>query len=183
MSKGIYHAVFYGDLVYILRRVNDTPNFIPSGSKIVKCFRRRHYDPGIIETTIGIVLVPSTALYRPFLKHCTLTNKAVGTICRALSKPSQRRQGPDLCPLWFLVGTPSAIRAELASRRAEHSPPYSNVAKYMFDIIFITYDVCYDLSAKCGCWFVVDIRMFICKFLNGCPFDYTAVTMSGKLGP
>ena len=42
--------------------------------------RRRHYDPAIIETTIGLVLGPFTALYRSFLKRCTLTNKAVGTL-------------------------------------------------------------------------------------------------------
>ena len=107
LSKGISHPVFYGDLVYKLRRVKDTPNFILSGSKIVKRLRRRQYDPVIIERTIGLVLGPSTALYEPFLKHCTLTNKAVGTIWRALSKPPQRRQGPDLCPL----GTPSAGRS------------------------------------------------------------------------
>ena len=104
LSKGISHPVFYGDLVYKLRRVKDTPNFISSGSKIVKRLRRRQYDPVIIERTIGLVLGPSTALYEPFLKHCTLTNKAVGTIWRALSKPPQRRQGPDLRPLWLLVG-------------------------------------------------------------------------------
>ena len=80
----------------------------------VKRLRRRQYDPGIIERTIGLVLGPSTALYEPFLKHCILTNKAVGTMWRALSKPPQRRHGPDLCPLWLLVGTPSAIRPELA---------------------------------------------------------------------
>ena len=97
-------------------------------------FRRRQYDPVIIERTIGLVLGPSTALYEPFLKHCTLTNKAVGTIWRALSKPPQRRQGPDLCPLWLLVGTPSANIPELAFSRAEHSRPYSDVAKYIFDI-------------------------------------------------
>ena len=78
--KGISHPVFYGDLVYKLRRVKDTPNFISSGSKIVKRLRRRQYDPLIIETTIGLVLGPCTALCRLFLKHCTLTNKAVGTI-------------------------------------------------------------------------------------------------------
>ena len=54
--KGISHPVFYGDLVYKLRRVKDTPNFISSGSKIVKRLRRRQYDPLIIETTIGLVL-------------------------------------------------------------------------------------------------------------------------------
>ena len=45
-----------------------------------KRLQRRQYDPLIIETTIGLVLGPCTALNRPFLKHCTLTNKAVGTI-------------------------------------------------------------------------------------------------------
>ena len=91
--------------------------------------------------SIGLVLGPSTALYGPFLKHCTLTNKAVGTIWRALSKPPQRRQGPDLCPLWLLVGTPSAIKPELASRRAEHSLPYSD----LLNKIFITYAVCVSI--------------------------------------
>ena len=80
VSKGIFHPVFYGDLVFKLRRVKGTPNFISSGSKIVKRLRRRQYDPLIIERTIGLVLGPSTTLYGPFLKHCTLTNKAVGTI-------------------------------------------------------------------------------------------------------
>ena len=79
--KGISHPVVYGDLVYKLRRVTDTPNFISSGSKIVKRLRRRQYhDPLIIDTTIGLVLGPCTALCRLFLKNCTMTNKAVGTI-------------------------------------------------------------------------------------------------------
>ena len=49
LSKGISHPVFYRDLVYKLRRVKDTPNFISSGSKIVKRLWRRQYDPVIIE--------------------------------------------------------------------------------------------------------------------------------------
>ena len=40
-----------------------------------------------------------------------------------------------------------------------------------------------DLSAWGDCWFVVYIRRFIYKFLNICPFDYTAVVGSGKVGP
>ena len=79
VSKGITHPVFYGDLVYKLRRIKNESNFISSGSKIVKRLRRRQYDPEIIERTIGLVLGPFTALYRSFLKRCTLTNKAVGT--------------------------------------------------------------------------------------------------------
>ena len=41
----------------------------------------------------------------------------------------------------------------------------------------------YDLSAWGGCWIVFYIRGFIYKFLNVCPFDYTAVAGSGKVGP
>ena len=78
VSQGIAHPVFYGDLVYKLRRVKGEANFISSGSKIVKRLRRRQYDPAIIERTIGLVLGPFTALNRSFLKR--LTNKAVGTI-------------------------------------------------------------------------------------------------------
>ena len=41
-------------------------NFVSFGSKIVT--KRRKYDPVIIERTIGLVLGPSTVLYRSFLK-------------------------------------------------------------------------------------------------------------------
>ena len=41
----------------------------------------------------------------------------------------------------------------------------------------------YNLSAWGGCLFVVYIRMFIYTFLNVCPFDFTAVAGSGKVGP
>ena len=40
----------------------------------------RQYGPWIIERTIGLVLGPSTALFRPFLERCTLTNKTDGTL-------------------------------------------------------------------------------------------------------
>ena len=85
-QKGISHPVFYGDLVYKLRSVKDTLNFISSGLKIAKCLRRRQHDTLIIERTISHVLGPSTALNISFLEHCTRTNKAVETIWRALSK-------------------------------------------------------------------------------------------------
>ena len=75
VSEGISHLLFYGDLVYKLRRVKCVANFV---SKIVKRLRRRKYDPVIIERTIGLVIGPSTALNRSFPKHCTLTKKAVG---------------------------------------------------------------------------------------------------------
>ena len=62
VSKGITHGVFYGDLVYKLRRVKGEENCISSGLKIVKRLRCRQYDPTIIERNrIGIVLGPFTA--------------------------------------------------------------------------------------------------------------------------
>ena len=144
LSQGIAHPVFYGDLVYTLRRVKGEANFISSGSKIVKRLRRRQYDPAIIERTIGLVLGPFTALYRSFLKRCTLTNKAVGTIWRALSKPPQRRQGPDPRPLWLLVGTPSAFGPELAYRLRVAQPTLMDVARYFWNTLILLYMfVCY----------------------------------------
>ena len=77
VTEGIFHPVFIGDLIYKLRRVRCEVNFV---SKIVKGLRHRKYNPLIIDRTIGLVLGPSTALYRSFLKYWTLTNKAVGTI-------------------------------------------------------------------------------------------------------
>ena len=133
------------------------------------------------------MLGPCTALYKPFLKHCTLTNKAVGTIWRALSKPPQRRQGPDLRPLWLLVWTPSAIRPELVSAGRSIACPI-RMALYIFLLYYIYY-LCftcidlYDLSALGGCWFSVYIRRFIYNFLNAYHFDYTAVAGSGKVRP
>ena len=124
----------------------------------------------IIERTKRLVLGPCTALYRPFLKHCTLTNQVVETIWRALFKPPQRRQGPDLRPLRLLGGTPSAIRPELAFSRAEHSLPFSYVTIYICYtfVIYLSSMLYvyrfYDLLACGGCLFAVYIRRFIYKF-------------------
>ena len=78
-SKEITPQVFYGDLVYKLRRIKGAATFISSGSKIIKFLGRTQYDPTIVEGTVGLVFDSFTALYRYLLKHCTLTNKAVVT--------------------------------------------------------------------------------------------------------
>ena len=134
VSKGITHPVFYGGLVYKLRNVKGEANFISSGATLVRRLRRRKYDPAIIARTIGLVLGPFTALHRSFLKRCTLTKKAVGTIWLALSKPPQRRQGPDPCPLWLLNGTHWAFGPELAYRVHVALPTLMVVPRY-FDIL------------------------------------------------
>ena len=142
VSKRITYPVFHDDLVYKLRRIKGETNFISSGSKIVKCLRRRQYDPVIIGRTIGLVLGPLTALYRSFLKRCTLTNKAIGTIWRALSKPPQRRQGPDPWPLRLIVGTPSAFWPALAYRLRVAQPTLMDDPIYFWYTI-IYYYICF----------------------------------------
>ena len=52
--------------------------------------------------------------------------------------------------------------------------------------ILLYYYIClcttfYDPSALVCCWSSVSIRRIIYKFLNVCPFDYTAVAVSGKV--
>ena len=78
------------------------------------------------------------------------------------------------------------VKLTWAQFHAEHSLLYS-MSLYIF-LIYIYHLCCmfidfYDLSTWNGCWFVVYIRRFIYKFLNVCPFDYTAVVGSGKVGP
>ena len=155
VSQGISHPVCYGDLVYKLKRVRCEVNVVSSGSKIVKRLRRRTYDPVITKKTIGLVLGPSTSLYRSFLKHCTPTKNAVGSMWRDLSKPPQRRQGPDPSSLWLLVGTPSVLGPELASRWAEHilllrMPLY--ILIFCFCRLACLCGNLYGLFELVGCW-------------------------------
>ena len=41
----------------------------------------------------------------------------------------------------------------------------------------------YDLSACCGFWFVVYIRICFYIFLNVCPFNYTVVAGIERVSP
>ena len=145
-SEGISHPVFYGDLVYKQRRVKCETNFVSSGSKIVKRIRRRKYDPLFIKMTIGLVMGPSIALYRSFLEHCTLTDKAMGTLWRDVQTSSEWRS-PDPRLLWLLVGTPLVLGHEFASSPAEHSLLWQ-MSLYFWYTVFITLHVCAILMAS-----------------------------------
>ena len=181
--SGLKWCIHLGTSLFSYIRAWCVPDFISSGSKIVKRLRRRQYDPLVIERTIGLVLGPYTALYGQFLKYCTLTNKSVGTIWRALSKPPQRRQGPNLRSFWLYVGSPSAIRPDLAFSRAEHSLPYSYVTIYIYIyfcyIIFIIYALRLSifmtspLGVAVGLWVFKRMSFLITRLLQGV----------GRLGP
>ena len=155
VSEGNSHPVFFGYLVYKLRRVKDAASFVSSNSKIVQCLRHRKYGPEIIERTIGLVFGPSTTLYRSFLHYCTLTNKVVGTIWRDLSNPHQRRKCTDPRPLWLLVEARSALCPGLASSWAEHSLLW-RMSLYILIYNFFTLDVCVMILWHLRfCWLLV----------------------------
>ena len=85
----------------------------------------------------GIIVTSIILLKLLLFINISISTLLPDIIMFLLSKHPQRRQGPDLCPLWLLVGTPSAIIPELDFSRAEHSQPYSDVAKYIFDIYYL----------------------------------------------
>ena len=82
-------------------------------------------------------------------------NKAVGTIWRALSKPPQRRQGPDPRPLWLLVGTPSAFGPELAYRLRVAQPTLMDVARYFWYTLILLYMFVYYIFMTSPLWLAV----------------------------
>ena len=51
---------------------------------------------------------------------------------------------------------------------------------YFYITIYVCVPHFYDLSVLVGCWSSVSIRRIIYKFLNVCPFDYTAVALVNR---
>ena len=97
--RNIPSNFFYGDLIYKLWRVKCEANFVLSGSKIVKRIWRRKYNPIVIEKTIGLVLDPSTALCRSFVKHCNRANKAGDYITGLVQTSSKETRHWSSSPL------------------------------------------------------------------------------------
>ena len=134
VSEGISHSVFYGDQAYKLSRDKCEENFVSSGSNIVKRLRRRKYDPVIIERKIGLVLGPSTVVYRSFLKIALTSRWGLydGTC------PNLLRWHNALILALLIVSRDSFSRGpELATRRAEHSL-FWLMPIYIFDILFLS---------------------------------------------
>ena len=96
------------------------------------------------------------ALYKSFLKHCNMNNKAMGTIWRDLSKPPQRTQGHDPRPLWLLVGIPLVLVPELASRRTDHSLIWW-MSFFLF-CLYHPYMICVIIFMASPLWLAVGTR-------------------------
>ena len=179
------HHVFYGDLVYKLR-LSKEKRFHLVGFENSQTPSSTTVWPLIIKRTIGLVLGPYTASYRPFIKHCNLNKKAFGTLWRALSRHSQRWQGPDLCPLWLIVGIlqPSDL-SSLPDGRNTACPIRMSLYIFLISLLpmLFVYRFLWPLRLV---WLLVCClykEVYIYKFLNVCPFDYTTVAANGRVGP
>ena len=98
---------------------------------------------------------PFYSLVQIIPKALHSANKAVGTIWRALSKPPQRRQGPDPRPLWLLVGTPSAFGPELVYRLRVAQPTLMDVARYFWYTLILLYMFVYYIFMTSPLWLAV----------------------------
>ena len=147
-----------GDKYRIIIKYYDETNFINLTCKIKErliLFNSYTYWPSDHREDYWSCARPFTALYRSFLKRCTLTNKAVGTILRTLSKHPQRRQGPHPRPLWLLVGTPSAFGSELAYRLRVALPTLMDVTRYFWYNFILLYMSVYHIFMTSPLWLAV----------------------------
>ena len=178
-------GVFCGGLVCRLGEVGGESGFVSSGSRVVERLRRRLCGPGIVGG--GGLLVLCLALLQPCADHslgvalCLAGRLGLcGGPCLGLLGAA----GSWSRPLWLLVGTPSAFGPELAYRLRVAQPTLMDVPIFL---IYFCVAVCVcvsrfcGLSALVGCWSSVSIRRIIYKYLNVCPFDCTAVAVSGKV--
>ena len=76
LQQGISEPIFYGDLVYKLKRIVGKPNFSVQFKNIVKRYIRVGYNLDIMQQSACLVLNPFTVYSYGFLFNCT-------TVCQA----------------------------------------------------------------------------------------------------
>ena len=94
---------------------------------------------------------PFYSLVRTFPKALHSDWQGGGDYMTGLVQTSEATWSWSLSPC-LLVGTPSAIIPELAFSRVEHSRPYSDCAKYIFDIYYL-------LTMLFVYWFLLPLRL------------------------
>ena len=76
LQQGISEPIFYGDLVYIFKRIVGKPNFSDQFKKIVKRYIRVGYNLDIMRQSACQVLNPITVYIYGFLFNCTMVGQA-----------------------------------------------------------------------------------------------------------
>ena len=124
-----------------LKRVKCDPDFVSPGSQIFKRIWPRKYDPVIMERIFVLCfarLQPWTNLSKNIALWLTRLWVLYDGTCANLLRGDKA-----MIVLWLLVGTPSLLGPELASRRAEHSLIWR--MSYIF-----WYTVFYHLTYPCN---------------------------------
>ena len=68
--------MFYGDLVYIFKRIVGKSNFSDQFKKIIKRYMRVGYNLDIMRHSVYLVLNPITVYSYGFLYNCTTVGQA-----------------------------------------------------------------------------------------------------------
>ena len=75
LRQGVAHPEFYGDVVYRLRKIVGHSQFSSLFVKIIKSFKKRNYNPTILQHTACLVVSPFTVGNHASLFHCTVTGR------------------------------------------------------------------------------------------------------------
>ena len=76
LQQGISEPIFYGDLVYKIKRIVGKPNFSDQFKKIVKRYIRVGYNLDIMRQSACLVLNPITVYSYGFLFNCMTVGQA-----------------------------------------------------------------------------------------------------------
>ena len=76
LQQGISEPIFYGNLVYKLKRIVEKPYFSDQFKKIVKRYIRVGYNLDIMRQSACLVLNPITGYSYGFLFNCTTVGQA-----------------------------------------------------------------------------------------------------------
>ena len=76
LQQGISEPVFYGDLVYKLKRIVGKPNFSDQFKKIIKRYKRVGYNMGIMRQSACLVANPIMVDSYGFLLNCMMVGQA-----------------------------------------------------------------------------------------------------------
>ena len=76
LIHGISHPMFYGDVIYIFRKIIGHCYFQTLFPKRIKQFLKKGYDPTILQHTACLVVDLSTVSNHSFLFNRAMTGKA-----------------------------------------------------------------------------------------------------------
>ncbi|MGH5019796.1 hypothetical protein ACRFGX_28735, partial [Klebsiella pneumoniae] len=71
LQQGISQPVFYGDLIYKLKKIKSSVNFPTLFVRTIRKFKKKGYQEDILQRSAGLVIDPSTVNHFAYLFSCT----------------------------------------------------------------------------------------------------------------